>query len=180
MKNLIRLKIIAVIIAFTSLTISCDDEISELNTAINDVDLTTMGILKGNPTFSQFVKAIELAGLTETLKNNEPYTLFAPRNDAFNSFLITTPYKTINEIPKDDLKQIVLYHVLKNQILAKDFTIGSVETLATATSLESNLSINVNTTAGVVLNGSVKVVFADFTAPNGVVHIVDKVIPLPN
>lgn len=180
MKTLSKFKIIFAVIAFASLTFSCEDEATELNTSLNDVDLTTIGIIKGNPIYSELVKAIELAELTETLKSNEPYTLFAPNNAAFRDFLKTTSYKTLNEVPKDALKQIILYHVLKDQVLAKEFTTGSFETLATDSSSEgSNLSINVNTASGVVINTVSKVIFADFKAPNGVVHIVDKVITIP-
>ncbi len=189
MKNVIKLKIIAVIIAFASLTFSCTEETDELNTAINDVDLTTIGIIKGNPIFSQLVKAIELAELSETLKSKEPYTLLAPSNDAFTTFLKTTPYKTLNEVPKPLLKQILLNHVLegkvllrksKDEVLDKEFKTGYIKTLATgASSSDNNLSMYVDLTAVLTLNGVAKVLVSNLTAPNGVVHTVDNVLFLP-
>lgn len=180
MKTVSKLKIITAIIAFASLTFSCTEDVAELNTAINDVDLTTMGIIKGNPIFSQLVKAIERAELTETLKTAEPYTLFAPSDDAFNAFLKTTPYATIDLVPKEVLKQIVLNHVLTGQILAKDFKTGYIKTLATSPSSgANNISMYVDIRSGVLLNGIAKVTSSNFTATNGVVHIVDKVIFLP-
>lgn len=180
MKIFPKLKIIVAIIAFACVTFSCTEDTPKLNTSINDVDLTTIGIIKGNPIFSQLVKAIELTGLSETLKNTEPHTLLAPADTAFNAFLKTTPYATINDVPKDVLKQIVLNHVLKGKVLDKDFTTGYIKTLATsASSADNNLSMYVNTTSGVVLNGVAKVTYSYSTAPNGVVHIVDNVIFLP-
>lgn len=180
MKSVSQLKIFTAIIAFVSLTFSCTEDAPKLNSAINDVDLSTIGIIKGNQIFSQLVKAIELTQLTETLKSAEPYTLFAPSNEAFNAFLKTTPYATIDLVPKDFLKQILLNHVLKGQVLAKDFKTGYIKTSAiAANSGDNNISMYVDVTSGVLLNGVAKVTFANFTATNGVVHVVDKVIFVP-
>lgn len=189
MKKFTKIKIIFTIILFASLTISCNEEVPELNNSINNVDLTTIGILKGNPMFTQLVKAIEITELTETLKNNQSYTLFAPSNEAFDAFLKSTTYKSINEVPKETLKQILLYHVLKDQVEAKDFTTGTKETLATNGGSEvSYLTININVSSGITLNNGVKVLSADYRTieilplkgSNGIIFIVDKVISLPS
>lgn len=182
MKIVFKLKIITALFAIACLTFSCtvDEDLPKLNTAINNVDLTTMGIIKGNPIFSQLVKSIEITELTETLKNAQPYTLFAPSNDAFNAFLKTTPYKTINDVPKEVLKQIILNHVLKGQVSAKDFKTGYIKTLATSpASGANNISMYVNTADGVMLNGVTKVISTNITRPSEFVHVVDKVIFLP-
>lgn len=180
MKTLSKLKIITAIIAFASLTFSCTDEAPKLKTDLNDVDLTTIGLLKGNPIFSQLVKAIEITELTETLKNAQPYTLLAPANEAFTAFLKTTPYKTIDEVPKEVLKQIVLNHVLKGEVAAKDFKMGYVSTLATSpASGTNNISMYVDIASGILLNGTTKVLSTNITRPSDFVHVVDKVIVLP-
>lgn len=181
MKTVSQLKIIIAIIAFASLTFSCsDDDAPELSQTRNDVDLTTIGIIKGNPIFSQLVKAIELTELTATLKTAEPYTLLAPSNDAFKAFLKTTTYATINDVPKDVLKQILLNHVTKGITLSKDFKMGYIKTLATSTSAPANnIDMYVNTTSGAVFNGISKVISPNLTAPNGVVHSIDRLLFLP-
>lgn len=180
MKTLSKLKIITAVIAFACLTFSCTEDEPKLNTAINNVDLSTMGLIKGNPIFSQLVKSIEITELTETLKNAQPYTLFAPANDAFDAFLKTTPYKTINDVPKEVLKQIILNHVLKGQVFEKDFKTGYIKTLATSpASGTNNISMYVDITSGVLINGVSKVISTNITRPNDFVHVVDKVIFLP-
>jgi uncharacterized surface protein with fasciclin (FAS1) repeats len=180
MKILSKLKIITAIIALASITFSCNEEPPKLNTAINDVDLSMMGILKGNPIFSQLVKSIEITELTETLQKAQPVTLFAPTNDAFVAFLKANSYKTINDVPKEVLKQIILNHALKGQIIEKELKTGYVKTLATSpTSGTNNISMYINNSSGIVLNGICKVTSTNITRPNDFIHVVDQVIYLP-
>lgn len=56
---------------------------------------------------------------------------------------------------------------------------GFLNTLATYGTSTSNLSLYVNTSTGVILNGGPKVTIADQDASNGVVHVIDAVIALP-
>lgn len=48
---------------------------------------TIVDIAVGNPDFSTLVAAVKAAGLAETLSGKGPFTVFAPTNAAFASFL---------------------------------------------------------------------------------------------
>jgi uncharacterized surface protein with fasciclin (FAS1) repeats len=176
MKNVMKIKNLALIVLFSVLAISCDDD--------NDttpVDNTITGIAANTPDLSILVQALEKAELTTTLQASGSYTVFAPTNSAFTAFLATTPYATINDVPKAALTEILLNHVISTTLKSSDLTTGYIKTLAKGSASSTNtLSMFVNTASNmVVLNGGAMVTTADIMASNGVIHIVDEVIGLP-
>ncbi|MBG6061176.1 putative surface protein with fasciclin (FAS1) repeats [Flavobacterium sp. CG_9.1] len=177
MKNVIKLKNLMLIALFTALSVSCDDDNNNDNMV---VDNTITGKAVASPNLSILVQALVRAELATTLKGAGPFTVFAPTNEAFTAFLATTPYATINDVPKEALTQILLNHVVTGSVKSTDLTTGYIKTLAKGSaSTTNNLSMYVNITAGVKLNGVATVTTPDIMASNGVIHIVDKVIDLP-
>ena len=174
MKTLSKLKFAIIILGLTFSTLSCNDD--------NDpvVDNTITGLAKTNPNLSILVQALVKADLATTLQGVGPFTVFAPTDAAFTAFLKTTPYATLNDVPKDVLTQILLNHVVSGNVKSTDLTTGYIKTLAKGTaSSTNNLSMFVNTASGVKLNGVATVTTANVMASNGVIHVVDKVIGLP-
>lgn len=177
MKNVIKLKNLMLIALFTALSVSCDDDNNNDNMV---VDNTITGKAVASPNLSILVQALVRAELATTLKGAGPFTVFAPTNEAFTAFLATTPYASINDVPKEALTQILLNHVVTGSVKSTDLTTGYIKTLAKGSaSTTNNLSMYVNITAGVKLNGVATVTTPDIMASNGVIHIVDKVIDLP-
>lgn len=175
MKNVSKIRNLALIVLFSIVAVSCDDDD---NTVV--VDNTITGKASATANLSILVQALVKADLATTLKGAGPYTVFAPTNEAFTSFLATTPYATINDVPKEALTQILLNHVVTGAVKSTDLTTGYIKTLAKGTASTTNtLSMHVNTSSGVKLNGIATVTTADIMASNGVIHIVDKVIDLP-
>lgn len=174
MKILSRLKIAIAIIALTSFSISCDNDDDM------PVDNTITGIAKTNSNLTILVQALVKADLAGTLQGTGPFTVFAPTDAAFTAFLKTTPYATLNDVPKDVLTQILLNHVVSGAIKSTDLSTGYAKTLAkSATSGTNTMSLYVDLTSGVKLNGVAKVTTADVMASNGVIHVVDAVINIP-
>jgi uncharacterized surface protein with fasciclin (FAS1) repeats len=174
MKILSKLKIAIAIIALTSFTISCDNDDDM------PVDNTITGIAKTNSNLTILVQALVKADLAGTLQGTGPFTVFAPTDAAFTAFLKTTPYATLNDVPKDVLTQILLNHVVSGKVKSTDLSTGYVKTLAkSATSGTNTMSMYIDLTSGVKLNGVAKVTTADVMASNGVIHVVDAVINLP-
>ncbi|MFH6972510.1 fasciclin domain-containing protein [Flavobacterium petrolei] len=175
MKNVSKIKNWALIVLFSIAAVSCDDDDNNVV-----VDNTITGKATATANLSILVQALVKADLATTLKGAGPYTVFAPTNDAFTAFLATTPYATINDVPKEALTQILLNHVVTGAVKSTDLTTGYIKTLAKGTASTTNtLSMYVNTSSGVKLNGIATVTTADIMASNGVIHIVDKVIDLP-
>lgn len=175
MKNVSKIRNLAMIALFAIFTVSCDDDDNNVV-----VDNTITGKATATANLSILVQALVKADLATTLQGSGPYTVFALTNDAFTAFLATTPYATINDVPKEALTQILLNHVVTGSVKSTDLTTGYIKTLAKGTASTSNtLSMYVNTATGVKLNGIATVTTPDIMASNGVIHIVDKVIDLP-
>jgi uncharacterized surface protein with fasciclin (FAS1) repeats len=133
---------------------------------------TIVEIAAGNPAFSTLVKAVQAAGLAETLSGKGPFTVFAPTNEAFAALPQGTLEKLLQPENRDMLRKVLTYHVVSGDLMAKDLRSGSVATVE-----GSPVAVQVQ-------NGSVKVnnanvVKADIDAKNGVIHVIDTVLLPP-
>lgn len=136
---------------------------------------TIVDIAVGNEDFSTLVAAVTRADLAGVLAGDGPFTVFAPNNAAFEASGITD----VEAIPVDDLRQILLYHVLGANVPASEVTAGPVDSAA-------SLTVFIGTEGGVTLNGGnaqtggANVTATDISASNGVIHVIDRVILPPN
>ena len=176
MKIASKLKMALACIAFLSFAVSCDSD----DDSPKPVDNTITGIAVKNSNLKILVQALTRAELATTLQGTGPFTVFAPTDAAFTAFLKTTPYATINDVPKDVLTQILLNHIVSGTAKSTDLQTGYIKTLAKGGASTTNtLSMYVDLTSGVKLNGVAKVTTADVMASNGIIHVVDAVIGLP-
>lgn len=175
MKNYAKLIKLTLLVVSSTLMFSCsDDDSTADNNSIAD-------IASGNSNFSVLVDALGRANLASTLDQSGSFTVFAPTNDAFQSFLSAKGFSSLNDVPVDVLRQILLNHVVSGTNLSGSLQTGYVKTLSLGSaSTTNNLSMFVNVTnSGVRLNGVASVTTADIRASNGVIHVVDAVIDLP-
>lgn len=175
MKKLSKIMLVAFI---TILSTSCSND----NVVQSPVDNTITGIASNSPNLSILVQALGKAGLASTLQGSGPFTVFAPTDAAFQKYLTDNKIASLDAIPVDKLKQILLNHVVSGKVLSTDLTTGYIKTEATygTTTSKINMFVNTATTAGTKLfNGVANVSTANILASNGVIHIVDAVIDLP-
>jgi uncharacterized surface protein with fasciclin (FAS1) repeats len=131
-------------------------------------DIVDTAIAAGS--FTTLVKAVQAAGLVDTLKGPGPFTVFAPTDEAFAKL----PPGTIEGLLADKAKltAVLTYHVVAGAVTAKD-----VAALQTATSLQG-AALKIDTSSGVKINDAT-VTKADVTATNGVIHVIDTVLLPP-
>ena len=122
--------------------------------------------------FTTLVKAIEAAGLVETLKGEGPFTVFAPTEEAFAKLLPGTIDALLADVPQ--LKNILMYHVVPGKIMAADV----VKLSSVATALGPEIAI-ATTPEGTVTVGGATIVITDIEAKNGVIHVIDTVVIPP-
>ena len=174
MKNIAKLIKLTLIVVSSTIMFSCsDDDDNNQNNSIAAIASRTADL-------SILVDALEKTDLVETLDGTGSYTVFAPTNAAFTTFLSANGYDNLDAVPTAALKEILLNHVVNGTNLSTSLSTGYIKTLAKGSASSTNtLSMFVNTASGVRLNGVSNVSTADVVASNGVVHIVDAVIGLP-
>ena len=126
-------------------------------------------VAQGNPQFSTLVRAVQAAGLADTLSGPGPFTVFAPTNDAFNKL----PAGTLDSLLQDQqqLRAVLTYHALSGQVTSAD-----LPNRQSAPSVQgAPLTFSVNPPR--VSNANI--VQADVQASNGVIHAIDTVLLPP-
>jgi len=130
-----------------------------------------------NEGLSTLVAALERADLVSTLDGDAAFTVFAPTNAAFDAFLEVNNFSSLEDIPVDLLRNVLLNHVVAGTTRSGGLSNGYIPTQATTAISSKNIDMYVSTDGGqVVLNGQSSVTGADLEADNGVVHIVNSVI----
>ena len=139
---------------------------------------TIADIAVANSEFSILVEALIKADLVGAVADKEAeLTVFAPTNDAFVALLSELGVASLDEVPTETLKNILLYHVIGSKAMSTDLSSGYYPTLSTYSG--NNISMYVMVEDGVYINKNTMVTAADIEAENGVIHVVDKVILPP-
>lgn len=143
------------------------------------IPITDLAI--GNENLQSLVAALTAANgdLPTVLRGDGPFTVLAPSDDAFTTFLDGAE---LGDIPVDVLTNVLLNHVISGELMAADLIAlgsGYANTLATGAG-DENISIFFDTADGVEFNAASSVETPNVKALNGVVHVVDAVIDIPN
>jgi uncharacterized surface protein with fasciclin (FAS1) repeats len=157
--------LIALVALFAVSCTKADDTKNGAEMAKPTADIVDTAIKAGS--FKTLVAAIQAAGLEETLRGPGPFTVFAPTDAAFAKL----PAGTVEGLLKDKAKltQILTYHVVAGEVLAKD-----VVKLTSAKTLEGK-EVKIDASSGVKINDAT-VTTADIRTKNGVIHIIDTVL----
>lgn len=178
MKTTDHLKKITLLLAVIFMAFSCSND--DDNTTQLPQSTTITGLASASGDLSILVAALQRTGLDTTLDTAGDFTVFAPTDTAFANFLANNNIAALEDIPVDVLTQVLLNHVISGEAFSTSLSTSYGNTLATKPGTGENLSIYINTSNGVSLNGVSNVTTADIDASNGVIHIVDAVIGLPN
>lgn len=128
--------------------------------------------------FTTLVAAVQAAGLAETLSSEGPFTVFAPTDDAFAALPEGTLDSLLLPENKQQLTDILLYHVVPGKVMAAD--VAGLDGKTADTALEGKqIAIKVDM-GSVYLNENVKVITTDIEASNGVIHVIDAVLLPPS
>ncbi|MDX8350660.1 fasciclin domain-containing protein [Cognatiyoonia sp. IB215446] len=134
-------------------------------------------IAAGDERFSTLVAAVTAAGLADTLAGPGPFTVYAPVNDAFAALPQGTVENLLKPENKDQLTNVLLYHVDDRKLSADMIPSGSNYFKPVLAS--ERLCITKDTDGVSIADGTgdiANVVIADIEANNGVIHVIDKVL----
>jgi uncharacterized surface protein with fasciclin (FAS1) repeats len=129
-------------------------------------------VISKNPDLSKLVTLVNSAGISDVFNSQSPLTFFAPSNSAINALGQATIEKLGQPENKEMLRGILKNHLVAGKVMAADLA-GK-----TTVKSEAGKELAVSTEGGASIGGA-KVVQADVTGANGVIHIIDKVL-LPN
>lgn len=148
--------------------------------AIVGVTATAQSIVEiaaGDERFSTLVAAVTAADLVETLAGPGEFTVYAPVNDAFAALPSGTVETLLMPENKDQLTDVLLYHVDDRTLMAGDFPEGSNYFKP----INDSERLCITSAAGgvTIADGtgtSANVIIANIEADNGVIHVIDKVL----
>lgn len=138
---------------------------------------TIVDIAAGDERFSTLVAAVGAAGLADALTGPGPFTVYAPTNQAFAALPEGTVETLLKPENKDQLTNVLLYHVDDRKLSADMIPAGSNYFKPLLTS--ERLCITAGGEGVKIADGSgqfANVVIADIQADNGVIHVIDKVL----
>ncbi len=118
--------------------------------------------------FSDLLRAVEAAGLTQTLEEEGPFTVFAPTDGAFAGL----PDGVLEELMEDPdaLADILLYHVVPGEYTEAE--LRELSSLETAQGGSLDLSV---TREGLLIDGA-NILTANVGAANGIIHVITSVL----
>ena len=139
-----KLKFLIPILSLLLVFNSCDkDEEPPVYETQTIVDLVT-----ATSDLSSLQSALQRADLISVLDGVGPFTVLAPSNTAFESFLSDNGFSTVDDIPVDVLTQVLLNHVIAGNLQSTDLSTGFAATSATSAANGSPMSIYINTSNG--------------------------------
>ena len=159
--------------AAASLLIAAGCATTGNNTPNGTGDVATLDLIDtaaGAGDFTTLLAAVEAAGLTDTLRGDGPFTVFAPTDAAFAALPAGTVDALLNDVPT--LTNILLYHVVASELPAADVVNQSL----VGTVQGSDFKVSVE--GGVFVNDAA-VTATDIAALNGIIHVIDNVILPP-
>ena len=152
---------------------ACEKDDEEPQVKDQEQEQSIVDIAVGNPAFSILVDALVKADLVSALEAKGPFTVLAPTNEAFEALLSDLGASSLDDISKEALTPILLYHVISGEVKSTDLTDGYVPTLSPGPN-STYVTTKVDAMKA-MFNGS-QVTQPDIEASNGVIHVIDKVL----
>lgn len=117
---------------------ACDTKYNYIDTGISDGvhDCSMLEYLKGDSyNWDSIVRIIDRAELTSLFEKEgteDQITFLGPTNHSIRNWMYDSAYVTVNSIPVDTCKQMVLRHVIKGRYMMTDIPRGSTGTSASS------------------------------------------------
>jgi uncharacterized surface protein with fasciclin (FAS1) repeats len=126
--------------------------------------------------FSLFAEALDRVGVIEDITTYY-FTLLAPPDNIFQSYLESKGYGSLDSIPEKELANVIRYHIQQGKtdvgILFTNYYL--TPSLSGPDSTNAVIFLEV-ITEGLRINGNVNVIQTDIEARNGFIHVIDQVL----
>ena len=181
-KHLISLSFIICCLSFSVCVTSCVDNDDDVPMNRYTAEkMTAAQFLEENESrVSDFIALLKKTSYFAMLSTYGDYTVFAPNNDAFAKYMATNSYNSIDEIPLAVCDTLVRTHIIKTKAyFTTDISEGSLGMNMAETFIELSINTDAENNNAVVhfANKVARMVEYDDSVTNGVVHIVNNIIP---
>jgi uncharacterized surface protein with fasciclin (FAS1) repeats len=122
-----------------------------------------------NDSFKTFSRAVETAGLSDSLRATGPFTIFAPTDAAFEKLPAGRLDQLVQPENKAELASLVNYHVINGRKF-----VGDMKSWVTTRTMNGQ-SAKIKTENRNICINDATVTAADINSSNGVVHGIDTV-----
>jgi len=165
MRSITAFAMLLMLTAGTAFAQEAEDQPDIVETAINADGFNTL------------VTALQEAELVSTLQGEGPFTVFAPTDEAFAALPDGTLESLLQPENRDQLVNILTYHVVSGEVMAADVT--QLEEATTVAGPPISIQVN-DGTVTLMGENSAQVVQTDIEASNGVIHVIDTVLMPPS
>lgn len=118
--------------------------------------------------FKTLVAAVDAAGLDDAFEHKGPFTLFAPTDQAFAKFG-SGGIELLQSDPQK-LQALLAHHIIQGRSTSDDVVMHQKVT----TAMGNNLPVHMESDG--IHIGRARVVEADLSADNGIIHAIDTVL----
>ena len=158
---------------------TCAQDTTSTDPAPADTATTTptiVQILQDTEGFTTLLKALVAAGLTNPLRTEGSFTLFAPTDEAFATLPKGALKNLLKPANKPELRSILTFHVVPQSLTASE--VGGRTDVKTLHGSKLGVTAADGT---VTLTGESEATITktDLEASNGVIHVIDAVLLPP-
>ena len=161
---------------------ACDKDVLDVNsdpfknqTYLNALSSPISTFLTEEGGYEEYVNALQYSGMFDALNQSSSgvsFTAFVPTNDAMQAFYQRRGVSSLQELPKDYVRQFVLYHTVKDSILPDAFVLK--KTVQNLSGDEIKIDIDSMHAGEATLNGEGHVVKMGLSAYNGKVYVLSS------
>jgi len=147
-------------------------EPSSPQAAVVSDSMTIPRMLEADDRFSTLRASLDSTGLDSLLSTDGPFTLFAPPDDAFSALPPSTIETLLSE-ETDRLRTILSKHVVEGRVVTDEWSPSQTVIALSGDTLSlrrQQEGVEVETAS--LIEGDIK-------AANGLIHVIDEVLPPP-
>ncbi len=152
---------------------SMDEEMDNesMDEEMTDEDMMTVGdIAMADNTFSMLVDAVLATGLDTVVQGDDPITVFAPTNEAFEAL----PEGLLDSLTEAQLRDVLSYHVVPGRVTSDQVAGMDMGTSALGEDFD------VTVTGDTIMINDATIISADIEGSNGIIHVIDAVLIPPS
>ena len=154
---------------------SCEKDMAGKIFQVSDQKMMDEILESRKDEFSSFLEIIDVSGLRGTIHAYGAYTLFAPTNQAIDTYLAERNI-SLSNISVTQAADIVKYHLIADTIASSEFVDGRLPVMNFSRRFITTQTIADPSGVFVQVNRQAKLIDKDLRAGNGYVHVVDQVL----